>query len=676
MIQKDKRANRIQELWKEWHDARKNWDTNAREDIDFYLGNHFSQQEKDDLDERNQSSVPIDRLYAAIEQFKAIITSKPPKFSAIAREDSDNKKASVWKILLEYIWDISSGDEVFKQVIHDYAVTGLGYFYAYIDNEDDYGRGEVKFTYIDPFRVVVDPNSRSKWFDDSSAMILSTILTKNQVINLYPELLEVFEDKKRIIDLIENDDNEETYPPSTNTRTVGTFTPDVIKDIDRSEGAQKYRLLEIFEKVKIPFYRMVNLKTGQEEILDKERLSQVMSNPQMQDLFNQGIMDIVEVLQTRIKITASLGQIILYEKVLDTNVFPIVPVPNIWTNTPYPMSDVRKNKDFQRFLNKTMSLITSHAQASSGLKLLIPEGSVHDIEELERDWANPNATIEYDASFGEPHFPSPQPLSSSILQLPQMIEKYMDLNMGIFEMMQGNTEAAPRTSSATMMLEDFGQRRSKSKLRDVEASLKRLGVVIYNLAKSHYTYTKTFRIVQPNNDINEYTVNKRLYDDKTQEIMSIENDLSVGNFDVRVIGNSTMPSNKWGEWQIYMEAYQAGLIDKTEALKKTDIFDKSGVLQRTDIIQQLQSQLGQAQEMIKNLEGDLQTAQRESVSSRQKVEVEKFKTKLKEQEFDSKTKNQVSSNKLNNAVKLESERLRLNSQIQNKLESLRNKGEK
>ena len=41
------------------------------------------------------------------------------------------------------------------------------------------------------------------------------------------------------------------------------------------------------------------------------------------------------------------------------------------------------------------------------------------MEELERDWANPNATIEYDASFGEPHFPAPQPLSSSILSLPK-----------------------------------------------------------------------------------------------------------------------------------------------------------------------------------------------------------------------------------------------------------------
>ena len=38
MIKKDKRANYIQELWKEWHDARKEWDKHAREDIDFYLG--------------------------------------------------------------------------------------------------------------------------------------------------------------------------------------------------------------------------------------------------------------------------------------------------------------------------------------------------------------------------------------------------------------------------------------------------------------------------------------------------------------------------------------------------------------------------------------------------------------------------------------------------------------
>jgi len=659
MIQEDIRVKEIRELWDRWNDARQDWDTQAREDIDFYLGNHFTEDEMNALAERNQSAMPIDRLYSAIEQFKAIITSKPPKFSAVGREDSDNKLANVWKVILEYIWDLSDGNETFKQVIHDYAVTGLGYFYTYIDNEADYGRGEVKFTYVDPFRVVVDPNSRNRWFDDASGIMLSTIFTKRQLLDLYPQLGQIAEgEEKAIIEELDTIDHEEDYPNSTNAQSKPRFTPDVVKDYDTFE-TDKYRLIESFSKIKVPYFRMVNLQTGDEKIVDEQALSTIMQDPKTKLAVDEGMIDFVEVLQTRIKLTCCVGQVVLYERILDTDIYPIVPVPNIWTNTPYPMSDIRKNKDFQRFLNKTVSLITSHAQASSGLKLLVPQGSVQDMEELERDWANPNATIEYDSSFGEPHFPSPQPLANSIMQLPQLVEKYIDLNMGIFEMMQGNTEVAPKTSSATMMLEDFGQRRSKSKLRDIEGSLKRLGRVVYNLAKSHYDFKKTFRIAQPNNDIDEYTINKRLYDDKTKELMNIENDISVGQFDIRVIGNSTMPSNKWGEWNIYMEAYQAGLIDRQEALKKTEIFDKSGVLQRMDVVQQLQQQLAGAQEQIKKLSGDLQTRDREAINLRKQTEVEKFKGRLKEQEQSSKADSKIAVGRLSNAVKLESEKLRL-----------------
>ena len=582
--------------------------------------------------------------------------------------------ASVWKTILEYIWNISDGNEVFKQAIHDYAVTGLGYFYAYVDREADYGRGEVKFTYVDPFRVVVDPNARSRYFDDASGMMLSTIFTKFQLLDLYPQLSEVNEENgKMLIDEVESYYEDDTFPSPKNKRTVGSFTPDYIKDKDTGEGSERYQLIEHFSKTKVPYYRIMDMQSGQERILDEANMQQFLSDEKMQQAVQQGLIDVVEVLQPRIKLTCTLGQIVLYEHILNTDKYPIVPIPNIWTNTPYPMSDVRKNKDFQRFLNKTMSLITSHAQASSGLKLLIPQGSVDDIEELERDWANPNATIEYDPSFGEPHFPSPQPLSNSVMQLPQLIEKYIDLNMGIFEMMQGNSEVAPRTSSATMMMEDFGQRRSKSKLRDIEGSLRRLGQVIYNFSKEHYTYKKAFRVVQPNNDMSEYMVNH--YNDKSQAIGEMMNDLTIGQYDVNIIGNSTMPSNRWGEWSIYMEAYQSGLIDRTEALMKTDIFDKEGVLKRMDIVQQLQQQLQQSQEAIKNLQGDLQTAHRESLSARKRTEVEKFKTEMKSQESDSKSASKLAIGKLENAVKLETEKLRLRGQIQEKQEKLQRKGE-
>ena len=652
-------------MFDRWSNAREDWDVAAREDIDFYLGNHFSADEMDELSSRNQSAVPIDRLYSAIEQFKAIITSKPPKFSAVAREDSDTKLANVWKVILEYIWDISDGDEQFKQAVHDYTVTGLGYFYAYIDKEADYGRGEIKFKHLNPFKVYVDPNSRDRYFNDASGMMVSNIMSKMQLLDAYPQLGQPIEegDEKALIDKIETV-SEEDWPSNSNKRTMQSFTPDEVKDYDYQGSSEKYRLIEYYTKIKVPYYRVLDRRNNQEKIFSKDDFDKMSQDKMFLTAIDKGLIDFVEVQQTRIRQTCSVGQIVLYDLVLDTDMYPIVPVPNIWTNTPYPMSDVRKNKDFQRFLNKTVSLITSHAQASSGLKLLIPQGSVQDIEELERDWANPNATLEYDASFGEPHFPSPQPLSSSIMQLPQLIEKYIDLNMGIFEMMQGNAEAAPRTSSATMMMEDFGQRRSKSKLRDVEGSLKRIGMVVYNLAKSHYNFQKTFRIVQPNNDINEFTVNKRLYDDKSKELQAIENDVSVGQFDIRVIGNSTMPSNKWGEWEIYMQAYQSGLIDKVEALKKTDIFDKEGVLSRTDQIMQLQQALGQAQEQIKKVSGDLQTAHRESIQARKRTEVEKFKAELNKSEVESKTSNKLAVGKLKDAVKLESEKLRLSSQAQ------------
>ena len=45
MIEQDKRAIEIRERFDKWFDARSDWDVQAREDIDFYLGNHFTDAE-------------------------------------------------------------------------------------------------------------------------------------------------------------------------------------------------------------------------------------------------------------------------------------------------------------------------------------------------------------------------------------------------------------------------------------------------------------------------------------------------------------------------------------------------------------------------------------------------------------------------------------------------------
>ena len=191
----------------------------------------------------------------------------------------------------------------------------------------------------------------------------------------------------------------------------------------------------------------------------------------------------------------------------------------------------------------------------------------------------------------------------------------------------GNSASAPQTYKATISLDEFGQRKIKSKMTDVEQALVRVGQVAIPLMQQLYSIEKTFRVVNPNNSMNEYVVNKRLYDDKTGEIQ-IFNDITVGKYDVVVVSGSTLPTNRYAELEFYLDAYTKGLVDKVEVLKKTEIFDIEGVMQRTDEVGQLQSTVEQQQEQIKKLQGDLQTRDREAVNLRKKVEVEKFKADL------------------------------------------------
>jgi hypothetical protein len=622
-IQEDSKARENREIFQRYAEARRDWDVEARDAIDFTLGNHYTSEESEILQSIGQADFTIDRIYAAIDKLKSLMTSRPVKFGVTAREDSDTKLANVWRTLLEYIYDISDGQHHFKQAVHDYATAGIGYFYAYIEPEADYGRGEVMFTHVNPFRVYVDPASRDRYFKDAANILLSTILTKEQLLDLYPDVEEFLPN----IETHNMSDYYDDYPDSQQKNSQNVFTPAEVEDKDyESTIAQRYRIIERFSKVRVPYYRVADQQNNTESIMSQEAFQIFAAENEAQ--FNNNTYAFVEIPQTRIKVTASLGQVLLYETILDTDTYPIVPIPNIWTNTPYPKSDVNKVKDMQRLLNKLFSLALSHAQTSAGLKLLVPQGSVESISQLEKDWANPNAVIEYDPSFGEPHFPSPQPLTSQFYALINQVERYIDLNFGVPELLQGFKEGAPSSVRGTMLLAQMGEGRGASKLRDIEMGLQQLGKVLYQMSKEHYTFEKKFRIVQPNNDITQFAINNRMYDDKTKELVKIENDITSGQFDVRVVSGSTMPNNKHAEYQMYLEAFQLGLIDRTEALKKSEIFDKEGVLQRTGEIQRAQQVIAQLQDQIKVLSGDLQTAQRESMSDRKRVEVQKFKTDL------------------------------------------------
>ena len=655
----DKRASENRELFDRYKNDRQAWELDARQDLDFYLGNHFTEFESQELQQRNQADVPMDRISPAVERLKSMLTSRPPVFTVVPREDSDASLAYLWREIMGFTWQNSEGDAQVKQAIHDYCVVGLGFLYTYIDYDSDFGKGDVKFSYLDPFIVYVPASSRDRFFSDADNIILSTILSEDQVLNLYPELgvsvdPETGEAIDRLVDSITTYSYDQDYPDAVNKTSINTYTPDTVRGYTDS-NYKRFQILERFTKVKVPFYRLVDNNTGQEFIVDEADFRVfIEKNKKMLEM---GQVDIVQVYQNRIKVTASIGEVVLYETVLNTDVYPIVPIANVWTQTPYPRSDVSRARPMQRLLNKLWSLALSHAQASAGLKLMVPLGSVENVAQLEKDWANPNAVIEVDSTQGEPHYPAPQPLTGEFYRLIQQCEFYINFIFGIPEIMQGVGEQ-PQTARGTERLIALGSERPKSKLRDIEFSIKRLGKVMYNYAKTHYDVPKLLRLVQPNNDITETM--SQVYSDKSKIVFDLKKEQhNLEQHDVGIESGSTLPTSKYSELAVYMEAYQMGIVDQVEVLKKNpDIFDKDGILKRMNQRQQMQQQIQSMDETIKNLQGDLQTATRESISDRKRTEVEKFKSRLNDVESNASADRRINKNKLNDKVLLELEKLR------------------
>jgi len=675
-------VNETLQLFDDYSSKRDNWAQQAKEDKEFRLGKQWTAKQREVLESRGQAPIVINRVHPAVESAKAMLTANRPSFRCAPREDSDNKVAQVMSALLTYMYDISDGRSVVRQAVDDYYTMGMGYIHVYQDPMMDMGKGEVCFHDVDPLDVYVDPNSRHRLFDDAENIIISKLFTKDQAKDLYPmyetAIKNAQSDSGNKVDFNapfteREDDGEVTFP----------------EDVGRVNNQEYVRGYERYYKVTVTEYRTYERFSRKEELLSEEQYKvyadrpafviqgqiltdaeeakgllsqlnqqrQIVMTQKLEELvFNgyseeeamklaedeipniefkeidyaqlmlQGMIEVVKIKCKKIKQCVIIGETKLYDRILPTDKYPIVPVMNVHTRTPYPVSDVRMIKGLQEYINKTRSLIIAHATTSTNTKILVPEGSV-DMKDFEEKWAQPGVAIPYDPTDGAPMPVQPTPLPNELYQNELTAKSDIDHALGLYEMMMGNAQSAPATYKATISIDEFGQRKMKSKLADIEAALTRVAQVAIPLIQQLYKTEKVFRIVQPNNSMSDYTINKKLVDDKTGEIKII-NDITVGKYDIIVVTGSTLPSNRYAELEFYMDAYAKGLIDRQEVLKKTEVFDMEGVLERTDTITQLKQQLEQAGKTIKELKGDLQTRDREAVNLRKKVEVEKFKGEL------------------------------------------------
>jgi len=684
-------VQKSEELLDDYQEHRQSWAKQAVEDDEFRNNSQWTKKQQDILKDRAQSPIVDNVIHPAVEQAKALLTANKPKFQSTGRDDSDTKIGRIFSDLMSYIWDTSNGSSELKQCIDDYYVKGMGAMQAYVDPMKDFGRGEVCLKSIDPLDLYIDPSTRDPFCKDASNMIVARLFTEDQIKTMYPSITkEVGKNKGTLLSQMTQTSNER-YPGSSREgnedQQVGPITDDVTnvrtyEIIDRYEkvklpfwhcldttNGQEYihsdedyqeflkqpamvvetqgqvsfvtgkyevqELLQVYAQTGGTFHMMMDMQTGQPKMMAGPEHEEAIPGSETklapisyEELLAEGILVCNNVLVDRIKRVLSIGRVLVAMHIMDIEDYPIVTIMNRHNRNPYPMSDVRFIKPIQEYINKITSLIIAHASSSTNTKLLIPRGSMNR-KQLEEEWSRAGTgVIEFDPELGQPVVAGPVPLPNELYKNREDAKQSIYHILGIHPLQHGDPSSAPSTYKGTVAIDEYSQRRIKSKLDDIEASLNQMGKVIVSLIQQTYTDEKIIRVMKPDGTERETTINSPIYDDLTNEIIGRTNDVTIGQYDLIVVSGGTLPSNRWARFDYYMSLYEKGIIDQQEVLEQTEVADTEGVLRRTSMLQQLQAQVQEQEEKIKELEGDLQTAQRESTNDRKRVEVEKFKTKL------------------------------------------------
>lgn len=369
------------------------------------------------------------------------------------------------------------------------------------------------------------------------------------------------------------------------------------------------------KRAEIDYATQERLNKVEEQVVSKEEYEILLESPEVVE----SIVDATDYFETRIKLTCTLGSdVTLYEYLLPYKNYPIVPVPYLYTNTPFPMSAIAPMIGKQQEINKAHQVMIHNANLASNLRWIYEEGSVPE-QEWEQYSSAPGALLKYRQGFTPPTPVLPAAINNAFYTITQEGKSDMEYIAGIPSSMMGFTTQQPDTYRGLLANDEFGTRRIKAWMGSLlEPSLEHLGTVFKEVAQSHYNVDKVFRIVQPNAGGDymekETRINIPIYNDYGEEINKW-NDYSTSRFDIRIVAGASMPVNRWALIEEYFKWYQAGLIDDIAMLSETDVRGKEKIMERKSLYSQLKKQLEQMDKAMKDRDGTIETLQRQLVQA-------------------------------------------------------------
>ncbi len=394
---------------------------------------------------------------------------------------------------------------------------------------------------------------------------------------------------------------------------------------------------------------------------DNKVLSEKAYNVLLQDEQTaQFITNAVKFYKKVVKLTCTVGDQFIKERDLPSEHYPIIPFTYKWTGTPFPMSAVSPLVGKQKEINKAHQLMVHNASLGSSLRWMYEEGAI-DTSYWEQYSASPGALLPVNSGYQAPQPVMPMQLSNAFANIVESGKREMEYLAGIFSQAMGNPTGQSETYRGMLALDEYGTRRVKQWMKSaIEPALVQVGKVVKDYSQAVYKAHKVFRLVQPNNMSEEKQVqlNIPMYNDMGEAIGKFM-DYSAGKFDVRIIGGSTLPLNRWAYLSELKELLKLGVVDDIAVLAETDVKQKDKIAERKSLYAQMQKKISSLEKQVKDQAGIRQTLERQLIQSGVKAKVMQVENEVRKNAGDTMVKMKDTQRRMQSDRDMTREKLRL-----------------
>ena len=288
-----------------------------------------------------------------------------------------------------------------------------------------------------------------------------------------------------------------------------------------------------------------------------------------------------------------------------------------------------------------------NANLASILRWLYEEGSIPE-DEWEQYSSSAGALLKFRQGFTPPTPVQPAAINNAFYTITQEGKSDVEYISGVHSSMMGVSQAQPETYRGLLANDEYGTRRIKAWMGSiVEPSLEHLGRCFKEIAQATYTVHKVFRVVQPEagkgDDERKSEMNIPIYNDYGDAIGKWL-DYGASRFDIKLVAGATMPVNRWALLEEYFRWFQAGLIDDIAMLGETDVRNKDKILKRKSVYSQLQQQLEQMGEALKDKEGTIETLSRQLVQAGIKGKIQEQDVEVRKDTLETKAQQKLYRN--------------------------------